>query len=64
MAKKLPRGKAPLLVGWDKIAAHLDCSVATAKRWENDGLPVVRVGGAVVVVTDDLKAWLKRRGAG
>jgi len=60
--RKKPR-KPRLLVGWTRIAAYLECSVATAKRREAEGMPLVRVGGAVCALTDDVEIWLKTKDA-
>jgi hypothetical protein len=60
--KTVPRPK--ILVGWKSIANFLNCSVATAKRKEEEGLPVTRVGGAVCGLPEDLAAWQKRRRRG
>ena len=48
-------------MGWTSIAAYLGCSVATAKRKEEEGLPVTRVGGAVCALSEDLDAWAEPR---
>ncbi len=60
--RKRPR-KPRLVVGWTRIAAYLDCSVATAKRREAEGMPLVRVGGAVCALTDDVETWFKVKNA-
>jgi hypothetical protein len=49
-------------MGWTRIADFLDCSVATAKRKELEGLPIVRVGGAVCCLPEDVATWRKGRG--
>jgi hypothetical protein len=61
VAKKRTVRRPKVLVGWKRIANFLDCSVATAKRKEGEGLPVTRVGGAVCGFPEDLAAWQKRR---
>lgn len=61
MAKKKTVRRPKILVGWASIADFLNCSVATAKRKEEEGLPVTRVGGAVCGLPEDLAAWKKRR---
>lgn len=60
--RKRPR-KPRLLVGWNRIAAYLECSVATAKRRETEGMPLVRVGGAVCALADEVEVWLKSKHA-
>jgi hypothetical protein len=47
MKKKPKTRRHKVLMGWTRIADFLKCSVATAKRREREGLPVVRVGGVV-----------------
>jgi len=51
-----------VIMGWTRIAELLGCSVATAKRREREGLPVVRVGGVVCALPEDVAIWLKGRG--
>lgn len=51
-----------IIMGWARIAKFLDCSVATAKRREREGLPIVRVGGVVCALPEDVDSWLKSRG--
>ena len=51
-----------VIMGWTRIAEFLGCSVATAKRREREGLPVVRVGGVVCALPEDVVFWLKGRG--
>jgi len=63
MAKKAKPRKGKLLVGWETIAAYMRCSVATAKRREEEGLPVARVGGAVCALSDELDGWVAARTA-
>jgi hypothetical protein len=53
--------KPKVLMGWTRIADYLECSVATAKRKESEGLPIVRVGGAVCCLPEDVATWRKRR---
>lgn len=61
--KKKKRVRRPkVLMGWTRIADFLDCSVATAKRKEREGLPIVRVGGAVCCLPEDVATWRKGRG--
>lgn len=61
MAKKKSVRRPKVLMGWTRIADFLDCSVATAKRKEDEGLPIVRVGGAVCCLPEEVVAWRKRR---
>jgi hypothetical protein len=60
-AKKRKLQRPKVLMGWARIADFLDCSVATAKRKEHDGLPVIRVGGAVCCLPEDVVTWRKGR---
>jgi hypothetical protein len=62
MATKRNPRRPKILMGWTRIAAFLDCSVATAKRREREGLPVVRVGGVVCALPEDIDVWMARRG--
>jgi hypothetical protein len=62
LAVKVKKRTLKLLVGWTRIAKYLQCSVATAKRREREGLPVVRVGGAVCALPEDVDVWLGKRG--
>jgi hypothetical protein len=62
MKKKPKTRRHKVLMGWTRIADFLKCSVATAKRREREGLPVVRVGGVVCSLPEDINAWLKGRG--
>jgi hypothetical protein len=61
-AKKKTVRRPKVLMGWTRIADFLDCSVATAKRKELEGLPIVRVGGAVCCLPEDVATWRKGRG--
>jgi len=53
-----------ILVGWKQIARYLGIGVRTAQRWERLGLPVrrprSRLRSAVLVNTDDVKAWVSQ----
>jgi len=54
-----------ILNSWKEIAGYLGRGVRTAQRWERDlALPVRRPRGkersAVVAVSSDIDAWLKR----
>ncbi|HUV87390.1 MAG TPA: hypothetical protein VMX79_09785 [bacterium] len=59
--KKKTVRRPKVLMGWTRIADFLECSVATAKRKEREGLPIVRVGGAVCCFPEDVVAWRKGR---
>jgi len=59
--KKRSARRPKVIMGWTRIAEFLGCSVATAKRREREGLPVVRVGGVVCALPEDIDAWLKSR---
>jgi hypothetical protein len=57
--------KETILNSWKEIAEYLGRGVRTAQRWERDlALPVRRPRGrersAVVAVSSDIDAWLKR----
>jgi phage terminase Nu1 subunit (DNA packaging protein) len=58
-----------ILNSWKEIASYLNCSVRTAQRFEQLGMPVRRPSGhlrsAVIAMTDELEAWLgdSRNGA-
>jgi hypothetical protein len=62
VVKKRSTRRPKVLMGWARIADFMECSVATAKRKEREGLPVVRVGGVVCCLPEEVNAWLKRRG--
>jgi Tol biopolymer transport system component len=54
------------LRSWKEIAAYLECSVATAQRWEkSEGLPVHRhmhgTAGSVYAYVSDIENWRKQR---
>lgn len=52
-----------ILSGWKQIANYMQCSVRTAQRWEEYGLPVrrpIRGGrGQVVAQSADIESWLR-----
>lgn len=52
-----------ILTSWKEIASHLSCTVRTAQRWEQGGLPVKRPypGRRSWVVADSemLDSWLR-----
>ncbi len=48
-----------VLIGWKEIASYLSCSMSTAIRRVNDGLPVFRVGGSVRAFAADIDRWLE-----
>jgi len=57
----------PWIFGWKGIAAHLDVSEDTARRWARDaGLPIYQptAGGRVRARASELDAWLGVRAAG
>lgn len=51
-----------ILNSWKEIAAHLRCSVRTAQRLEQEGMPVRRPAGhsrsAVIAFSDEIDTWL------
>ena len=50
------------LVGWGSIAAYLDVSEATAKRYARfHGLPVVRVVGRVMAKSRKVERWIEKQ---
>lgn len=62
MEKNLDQQSAEQLVGWKRIAKHLNCSERTARRWEaEEGLPVHRHQHAsrsgIYAFTDELDSW-------
>ncbi len=54
-----------ILTGWKDIAKYLGCGVRTVQRWEKLSLPVRRptkgARSAVMAISEELDAWLKRR---
>src|SRR5438477_2589990 len=53
-----------ILNSWKEIATYLDRGVRTVQRWENDGLPIRRVGTgkrtAVFAFTVEIDKWLQK----
>jgi len=54
-----------LLTGWKEIANYLKSGVRTAQRWEDEGLPVIRLNpnharGHVVAYSEHLDRWIKQ----
>src|SRR5215207_8593890 len=63
------RSRADQLSSWKSIAAYLDRSERTVRRWEqSEGLPVHRHGhekqDSVYAFAVELDAWLKSRSEG
>jgi CheY-like chemotaxis protein len=57
---------APMILkGWKDTANYVGCGVRTVQRWEKLGLPVRRptkgLRSAVVAITEEIDAWVKRR---
>lgn len=56
-----------LLNGWKEIAGYLKCGVRTVQRWEQLGLPVMRVRpgnrGPVMAHSESIDSWIKTRTA-
>lgn len=56
-----------ILKGWKDMAKYLGCGIRTVQRWEKLGMPVRRPTkgprSAVMAITEELAAWLKRRPA-
>lgn len=54
-----------LLNGWKEIAGYLKCGVRTVQRWEQLGLPVMRVRpgdrGPVMAHSENVDSWIKIR---
>jgi len=51
-----------ILNSWKEIASYLRCSVRTAQRLEQSGMPVRRPAGhsrsAVIAMSDEIDVWL------
>ncbi len=57
------------LRSWKEIAAYLECSVATAQRWEKfEGLPIHRhvhgTSGSAYAYVSEIETWRKQRTVG
>ena len=54
-----------ILNGWKEIAAHLNRTPRSARRWERLGLPVQRVSegrrSPVIGFSDEIESWLRTR---
>jgi hypothetical protein len=48
------------LKGWKKIADFLGEPVSVVKRWESEGMPVVKQGRFVASSPEQLNVWLGR----
>jgi PAS domain S-box-containing protein len=48
------------LIGWKEIAAYLNCSPSSARRREEEGLPVFRVGGSVRAYAAEIDRWIRK----
>jgi hypothetical protein len=55
-----------ILNSWKEIATYLNRGVRTVQRWENEGLPIRRVGAGnrapVFAFTVDIDKWLRKYG--
>ena len=55
-----------ILNSWKEIAAYMSRGVRTIQRWENDGLPIRRVGqrkrAPVFAFTVEIDKWLRKHG--
>jgi hypothetical protein len=55
-----------ILNSWKEIARYMDRGVRTVQRWENDGLPIRRVGAGkrapVFAFTVEIDKWLRQHG--
>jgi hypothetical protein len=55
-----------ILNGWKEIAAHLNRTPRSARRWERLGLPMQRVSESgrspVMAFSDEIESWLRSRG--
>jgi hypothetical protein len=65
MAEGQSRGR--VLRTWKDVAAHLNCSVRSCRRWEEAyGLPIHRIGSTlrsgIFAYEQELDAWLLKRG--
>jgi hypothetical protein len=54
-----------ILNSWKEIATYMGRAVRTVQRWENNGLPIRRVGAGnrspVFAFTVDIDKWLRKR---
>lgn len=48
-----------ILIGWNAIARYLRCSLSSARRREQEGLPVFRVGGSVRAYGNEIDEWIR-----
>jgi hypothetical protein len=57
-----------LLNGWKDIADYLHCGVRTVQRWEQLGLPVIRLRpgrrGSVIAHSESVDSWIESRATG
>jgi hypothetical protein len=55
-----------ILNSWKEIATYMDRGVRTVQRWENDDLPIRRVGigkrAPVFAFTVEIEKWLRKHG--
>jgi hypothetical protein len=55
-----------ILNSWKEIATYMDRGVRTVQRWENEGLPIRRVGAGkrapVFAFTVEIDKWLRKHG--
>src|SRR5438874_5062514 len=63
---KLNTKMPAILNSWKEIATYLDRGVRTVQRWENDGLPIRRVGAGkhapVFAFSVEIDKWLRKHG--
>ncbi|UCH78874.1 MAG: helix-turn-helix domain-containing protein [Candidatus Coatesbacteria bacterium] len=53
------------LVGWKEIAAYLNVSISTARRWTRTlALPAYRLAGGVRCSRLELERWIRERRRG
>lgn len=58
MRKATPKSGTRTLKGRTEIAEFLGQTVSVAQRWQNEGMPVTRVGRFVSASPEDLTAWV------
>jgi hypothetical protein len=55
-----PTSQPEPLKGWKQIADFLGEPVSVVKRWESEGMPVVKQGRFVTTSPNQLNVWLGR----
>ena len=62
--RKKPEPESDVLKGWQQIAVFLGQSLAVAKQWTKDGMPVRKPGRHIESSREELNRWLGRESAG